>query len=363
MRMRKLWAVLICMGMLVSTAFAQSGGPTMTPAGDERSIGFDCPVAQALSPDGETLWVLMRGCFSRSGYALLAFNAADGEPVALEADYTEALEPLREGEVIGSTNPMGFMDANTLSIRYSERETYAVRSVALTLDGQPAVPMTDDESLMALLSQYAEYPEFSIYSDDHRLAFVVGSASAHVLDVVSGEELFSVSYPAETYNAYPTFSPDSSIIYIAQLIEPENFESYESVLTAYSLPDGAVIDSWPVPSPFVWVSPDGRYAAAEIGANDGTSSDLLLANLETGGVSAPLALFEPPRRAVACVNDGRSLSDVDFTVSGTLALIRVNWLGDSSGFVYTRSSGGEAVGGGRPCALDSSRLNRVTVSG
>ncbi len=362
MRMRKLWAVLIGMVMLSSSALAQSGGPTMTPAGEERSIGFDCPVAQALSPDGETLWVLMQGCFSRTA-SLLAFNAADGEPIALAADYTEALALLQGGEVIGSTNPMGFMDANTLSIRYVDSETYAVRSLTITLDGQLAEPLRDDDSLMALLSQYEEYPEYSVYSDDHRLAVTVGSASAHVLDVASGEELFSISYPAETYNAYPTFSPDSSIVYFGQFNEPENFESYESTLTAYSLPDGEVIGSWPVPSAFVWVSPDGRYAAAQIGANDGTSSDLLLANLETGGVSAPLALYEPPRRATACTNDGRSLTDVDFTVSGTLNLTRVNWLPDSSGFAYTRSYGGEAVGGGRPCALDSSRLNRVSVAG
>ena len=57
------------------------------------------------------------------------------------------------------------------------------------------------------------------------------------------------------------------------------------------------------------------------------------------------------------------MSDVDFTVSGTLQLIGVNWLPDSSGFVITRSYGGEAAGGASVCTFDTSRLNVIEVNG
>jgi hypothetical protein len=356
---RTMLAATAMLGLALTAAAQEVPVATSVVAAD---IGLECPEAQALSPDGATLWVLMQGCFS-GGYALQAFSAADGAPVPLEADFADRLAPLIDGDIVSYTNPMAFVDEDTISIRYSLDETYELRSITVTTDGQPAEPVIDDESLMALLGRYSEYPEQSMFSDDHQLAVAIGEASAHVLDLASGAEILALDYPPDSYNVFPSFSPDGSLVYIAQLDEPDNFDNYNAVVTAYSTADGSALESWPVPSPFLWVSPDGRYAAAELGANDGSSSDIFVVNLETGGTSAAIPMYEPPRGAAACANDGRSLTDLDISVDGRLRLTRVSWLADSSGFIYTRSYGGDGLGGGRPCALDTSRLDIVAISG
>jgi hypothetical protein len=79
--------------------------------------------------------------------------------------------------------------------------------------------------------------------------------------------------------------------------------------------------------------------------------------------SEPVAIFEEPRHATICANDGRDISDVDFTVSGRLTLVDVDWLPDSSGFFTVNSYGGEGAGGGRLCLFNYSRLRQYTVAG
>ena len=343
----------------VLPAAAQASIPNVTPTA-EYDIGFDCPVAQALSPDGALLWVLMQGCFSRA-YSLQAFSVADGAPVTPATDYAAALEPLRAGYVDSFTHPLAFTPDGALSIRYTDGETFQPRSLILALAGEAAAPPLTDDALAELLAGYTEYPESTVYSADHTQAAVVGVTDVTVLDLTTGAVRFALPTGPAEYNAFPSFSADGQTLYLAQLDAPDDMEDYSATLTAYRLSDGAPLGSYAVPSPFAAVSPDGRYAALRLGANDGTSDDLYVADLVSGGLAGPFALYEPPAHALTCVNDGRDISDVDFTVTGRLSLVSVDWLPDSSAFVFTRSSGGEGAGGGRPCAFNYSRLNRYDV--
>lgn len=333
-----------------------------TPLDAGYDIGFDCPVAQTLDPAGAALWVLFQGCFTRS-YTLRAFSVTDGAPLQLGGDFAAELEPLADVFYFDRiTSPMVFLDEHTVSIRYSDAETYAPRSIVISVDGSaPAVPVISDTALGDLLSENSEYPEATIYSRDHRQAAVVNASELLVLDLVTGDVVFSLPLEPDSYNAFPSFSADGETLYVATLDDFEDYDNYNAMLSVYSLPDGALHGSFAVPSPFVTVSPDARYAAAETGSNDGTSSSLSLIDLSTGAIIRSFSLYEPPTPALTCVNDGRSIADVDFTRSGRLRLAGLDWLPDSSGIVFTRSYGGEGAGGGRPCVFDYSRLNRVDL--
>ncbi len=358
---------LVCLMMFLSLfnrVTAQSPTLPVTPTA-EYNIGVDCPEAQALTADGATLWVLMRGCLTRIT-TLQAFNVSDGTPVETGSadDFSAALEPLRTGYVDRSTNAMAFINnGNALSIRYIENDTYAPRNLILSLDSSEIEPLITDEALTELLLTVTEYPEVAVYNADHTVVGVTGTDALTVFDLTNGEVIFSLPLEPESYNAYPTFSQDGQTLYVGQFSDLEDMESFASTLTAYSLPDGEMLSRYDVLSAFVWVSPDGRYAVAETGSNDGTSAELYILDLTTNATSDVIALYEQPRPLVACANDGRSMTDVDFTVSGRLGLAGLSWLPDSRGLVYTRSSGGEASGGVRPCAFNTSRLNRIDLPG
>jgi WD40 repeat protein len=331
----------------------------------EYDIGTGCPEAQTLSPDGKTLWVLLSDCayISGGGVALTAYSAEDGalaaEPIpvyfhdATQASYIDHF-----------TNPLGLTVDGHFSIRYNDSETYAPQSTTIVADGSDApASVIDDAALAELLLSVSDYPEGAIYSHDHTRVAITGDTAMTVFDLLTGDTLFSLPVEEETYNAYPSFSPDGETLYVAALDDYEDMESYAATVTSYDLTDGSVTGSFAAPSFIVWVSPDGKYAAVETGSNDGTVSELVVVDTETDAVSEPFSLYEPPRRVTACTNDGRSMSDVDFTASGTLALIGVNWLPDSSGFVITRSYGGEGAFGGSICTFDTSRLNVIRVGG
>lgn len=347
--------------LVMSLPFAGAAAQTETlDAGYD--IGFDCPVAQTLDPAGEALWVLFEGCFTRS-YTLRAFSVADGAPVETGSDFAVELQSLSGVLYFDrATNPLVFLDDHTLSIRYSDAETYAPHSIVLSLDGEaPAAPVLSDESLGDLLSQHAEFPEMTIYSRDQRQAAIVNASEMLVLDLTTGDAVFSLTLEPDSYNAYPVFSLDGQTLYVAQLDDFADMSNYNSTLSAYSLPDGALIGSYAVPSPFVSVSPDGAYTAVERGSNDGTTSELLVIDLTSGATIRAFSLYEPTTKAMTCVNDGRDMSDVDFTRSGRLRLAGLDWLPDSTGIIFARSYGGEGAGGGLPCVFDYSRLNRVDL--
>lgn len=356
--MRYLVGLLVFLGLFTGIA-AQSTVPPITNT--QYEIGFDCPAAQALSSDGMTLWVLMEGCLSRVS-KLQAFNVADGTPIETgnSDTFSSALAVLSGHYVDDSTNPMALLEDDTvLSLYYIDAETYAPRNVLLSLsDGEILPPTLDDEDRNALFLTATEYPETTVYNYDHTQAAVIGAEFLTVFDLPTSEVIFSLPLEDE-FNAYPSFSKDGTVLYVGQFDNVEDMNNYASTLSIYSLPDGELLSSYSVPSAFLSVSPDQRYATAEIGSNDGTSSDIFIVDLDSGASTDPIALYEPSRKLMACANDGRNMSDVDFTVSGILSLSGLDWLPDSSGFVYTRSYGGEGAGGGLPCAFNTSRLNRI----
>lgn len=345
----------------LSTFFVAAQPTPVLTDNTEYVIGTDCPEAQTLSPDGTVLWVLMLNCAGRNGIWLTAYSVTDGSMVA-EPIRIFDFETQQKRYIDRFTHALALTADGNFSIRTIDSETYTPISTVISPDGSEVpTPVIDDAVLNDLLLTVSEYPESAIYSYDHTRAAITGTTALTVFDLTTGEALLSLPVDEGTNNAFPSFSTDGQTLYVSRLDNYEDMEDYATTVTGYNLTDGSVTGSFAAPSFIVWVSPDGKFAAVESGSNDGTVSELAVIDTATGAVSETFSLYEPSRKLMTCTNDGRDMSVVDFTVSGTLQLIDVNWLPDSSGFVVTRSYGGEGAFGG--CTFDTSRMNVIMVGG
>lgn len=350
--------VLFSIGGLPIAAQTDSPGLTLTA---EHNIGFECPVTAAFDTAQTSVWVLMSPCY-QPGYSLRAFDAVTGEPLNDDANaYREALAALN-GSYANFVSSLGIQPDGTFSIMYSDAE-YNMLALTLPMDGDSAASGAGESSdaLSGLLASYSEYPETTIFSADHTRAAALGTDSLHILDLETAVELLALPIPGSPDNVFAKFSADGQRLYVAQLINFDDMDDYRSVLTVYSLPDGVVVSTYDVPSPFLWVSPDERYAAASLGSNDGTSEELVVVDLTTGSMSAPVSVYEPPHNIVTCQNSGRDMSDVDMQVSGRLPIRELLWLPDSSGFMTLNDYGGEAAAGGSICIFNYSRLRYYAI--
>lgn len=361
--MRKLnfFVVSLVIWVMGTSLQAQSGVPTVTPSA-EYNIGASCPMAQTLDPSGTMLWVLMQSCRGRD-YRLEVLNVADGSLIQMESNFADELTALENSFINPTANAMAFLDDTTLSIYYNDMETFEVRSLTIALAGQGSTHMLTDEALNELLYTVTDFPDTTVYNTDHTQAAVTGRIALTIFDLTTGTQVLSLPLEPETYNAYPSFSKDGNVLYVTQLDNYEDVSSWDSTLYAYDLPDGTLRDSDAVPAFDAFVSPDGKYAAVIRGSNDGTASDLFVLDLVTGGMSDAFAQYEAPRETSTCTNDGRTLSGISFPVSGRLSITGLNWLPDSSAFVFTRSYGNQVTGVRILCTLDYSRLNRYDIGG
>ena len=353
-----LLSLILGIGGMYVAAQSQTLSLTMTA---EQDIGFECPVRAALDPSEATVWVLMAPCY-RPGYTLRAFDVNSGAPLNDdEHAYREALAGLNDSYADFASS-LAVLPDGEISIIYSDSEYNMLRlTIPAGADGSAATPSETDDSLGNLLADYAEYPETTVFNADHTRAAALGADSLHVLDLQTGTELLAIEMPGSPDNAYPSFSQEGQHLYVTQLNNFDDTTDYSSTLSVFSLPDGELLGSYDVPSFLVWVSPNGQYTGASLGANDGTSEDILVADLIETTVSEPVPVFEPPHPVTTCLNSGNDVSDVDFTATGRLWLRDLLWLPDSSGFITLNSYGGEGAGGGSVCIFNYSRLRRYTV--
>ena len=358
-------ALMLCLlGLALMPVAAQDDALNVQQAA-EYDIGFDCPVTSALDPTSTVLWVLMDGsCFSRH-HSLLGFNVADGTPVnAADDHFASAFTPLGNTFIDSETLPLVFTSATTLDLIYSEEQTYETRNVRLTLDSSPLPAdsrsfLPTIANLNALIPGFEGYPETTVYNADHTLAVVTDSARFHVIDMQAGTDILQIDATPSTDGSTPYFSADGQSLYIATYNHPDDMTDYSAILSLYSLPDGKLQQTYAVPSAILYISPDGRYAAAQ-------SSDdaFVVVELATGKTSASLPLSEAPHAVPECLNSGNDLRDLDYVTSGDLFLMDLKWLPDSSGFMTIQSYLGDgAEGSGSICIFNYSRLRRYTLAG
>jgi hypothetical protein len=330
----------------------------------EYDIGFDCPVSATFDPTATTLWVLMNNC-GVSGFSVRGFNITDGSSVNDEASsFTDELTLLNDPYFYSNT-PIAFTPDGVLDIFYNAGDDYDTFNVRVPVDpaATPGREMTllNLETVNNLIPGYSGYLETNAYNADHTLAVVIDTLTYHIIDLQTGEVVLAIDEPGGTDITFPSFSQDGQRLYIARFSNPDNFDDYSGTLSIYSLPDGALLQTYEVPSALLWVSPNEQYAAFTIGSSTGDGDTLGVVELATGAVSPILEINEPSSKLMACANDGRDMSDVDFTVSGRLPVQSLNWLPDSSGFLTVNSYGGEAAGGGRTCFFNYSRLRQYSV--
>lgn len=353
------WFLVPLLVLLSGIAMAQDA-PTMTTI--EIDLGIDCPEAQALSPDGTVLYVLMAGCVTGTN-RLLAFSMADGTPVDIGGTYSEQLAVVGRNYVNGRENAMAFTPDGLLSFMMGDQETSVMSRLLLPLSDNADTPAAPpDESIGDVLAPYLEFYSYRSYSSDHRMVAGPSFTAMNVISLDTGEVLFSLPVEEGTYNAYPVFAPDNTAVYVPVLDNWYDYTTMDTTVSVYSLPNGELLTSFASPSPFLTPSPDGTMAIVPWGSDDGMSAALQLFNLETGTVSDSLPYFEEPRPLTSCTNDGRSINAEDVTVSGAFGTYGITWRPDSSGFLFTRSYYGEGLEGDTLCTFNTSRLNVVNIT-
>jgi hypothetical protein len=324
----------------------------------EEDIGFDCPVTATLDPAGTILWVLMYNCVD-TGYNLRAFSVGSGAAINNDDhNFAAALAGLEDGDAASYNTSLAFTPDGEISVNYTDENYVPVNvSVAAGADGSTSTEGATSDSIGSLIADYTEYPETTVYNADHTRAVAIGEDSFHILDLQTGTQILEMEVPGGSYDSFPSFSADGQQLYITQLHNPDDMNATASTLNIYSLPDGELVTSYEVLSPFVWVSPNGQYAALWM-----SDDELAVVELAENNYSQPIQMFEEPRHATTCLNTGADISDVDFTVSGQLFLIDLEWLPDSSGFITLNSYLGEAAAGDDgACIFNYSRLRRYTV--
>jgi len=328
----------------------------------EYDIGFDCPVASMLDRSGEILWVLMDNC-GDSRFSLLGFNVSDGTPAHAAEVADSALEALDDQWIDANTVPIALTPNGALDILYSDAENYDTHNLRLpfgsTTEDEPTLLLTLD-ALSEIIPGYAGYPETTVYNAEHTLAAVSDTASIHVIDLHTGDDLLQIPMTPDAYDSIPSFSADGTQLYVATWKNIDDMDDYSAVLRVYSLPDGEVAATYDVPSALLMVSPNGQYAVASTGDSQGESEMLLVVELETGRTSAPFQVYEAPRKA-ECMNRESDFSDLDWMTSGKLPIRDITWLADSSGFFTVNSYLGEGAGGGAPCFFNYSRLRYYSI--
>jgi len=352
---KSLSIIALVMVLFGSTALYSHAQDADLSLAAEYDLGFDCPVSATLAPDQTVIWVLMDSCSGRN-FRLRGFDVADGTPINDETnDFADALTPLEDGYVDWFVNPLAFTPDGDLSIRYYAEETYDSLTLLVSLENGEATLQTND-SLNALFRQFTDYPETTVYNHDHTLGAVIGETSLHLIDLQTETELMALE--VEDFNIFPSFSPDGTRLYAAILDDFGDVENFASTVYVYSLPDGELLTSFSVPTPFLYPAPNGQYAALQVG-----DSELSVLNLETG-VSSPAVRFsEDPKPITECLNTGNSMTDFDYRSSGNLPLVGLAWLPDNSGFMTLHSYQGDGVFGGTPCFFDYSRLRLYQFAG
>lgn len=336
----------------------------------ELNIGLNCPVSSTLNADQTQLWILLDNCYGED-YTVLIYDLTSSTFITIrDDDFAPFFESLSVDQWVSSfVSPFAYTSDEMLEVIYTDdTQDYDTGRARAPISGDiPAEPSTillNRETLENLIPGYAGYPETTVYNADHTLAAVSDLTSIHVIDLLTGSELFAMNTPEGSEQYFPVFSPDSQSLFIPRLINFNDATDNSAALSIYSLPDGAITATYEVPTAFFWPSPDNRLIAGMIPDPNGDDSNdqlLIIMDLSTGSVSQPQPINEPAHTVSQCVNDGHSIADLNHSIEGDLPITSLIWLPDSSGFYTTNSYGGEALGGGRLCILNYSRLRLYSV--
>lgn len=328
----------------------------------QYNIGFKCPVASALDPTGTTLWILMNNCL-KSGFAVSAYNIADGSQVN-EDDYADALMGLAGPDVFVDpfVRPLAFTPEGDLSIRYTDFQTSESFNLIIPLASGGEATTETSAAYDVFLAEYSDYPTFSVYSPDHTRVVATGGTSFHILDVRTQTEIVEIPADGVTDSALALFSVDGERLEVTYSNNPDDPNDHASTLFIYSLQDGALLQQYQVPSPVLWISPDGTYAAVNLFSNNiGDLNELVVIDLETGFTSPASNLDEDPTPVTTCLNSGNDVSENGYMTDGRFSFPDLHWLADSSGLVLPLSYGGDMAVMGSICIFNYSRLRTYKV--
>lgn len=347
--------LVIILSGISTTLHAQTTDNLTLTLIEDRKIGTDCPQASALSPSGTTIWVLMDNC-EFSDHYFLHFNVGSSD-FELDTnngeDYASSLLGLDEvyiDSLLSSTLTVGVDGFPQLLLPNSDGSIQSVNT--------STTPSSDNSALGEILSTISDYPEFSVFNNNHTMVAANGADGIHILDVATSTEVLSIEIEGGTDYVFPQFSPEGQSIDLIILNNPEDPNSSTSTLYRYSIPDGELQLELDLLSSLAWLSPNGQYVLLWMG-----DDELVVTEPATGGVSDFLHMYDEPRLMTDCANDtSLDPSTLEVVWSGFLPPIGIHWLPDSSGFVTLNSymgAGAESIGS--TCAFSESRLRLYRV--
>lgn len=355
---------MVCLGftciLTASSAFAQDG-LTFTLA-NEIDMGSDCFSMGTLDDATDTIWALFEDCVE-SNYYLRGISIPDGTLVESDT-FSEALIPLEDMYIVPETNPFAMVGDNLLEVRYTDFQTGEAFNLVLP-EGAPPPNDTllSQVGIEAIVGSYNGYIESTVYNRNHTLAAVIDLQEVYVIDLQTASLLFQIPITNPQYSVFPQFSYDGTQLYYAEFLDPEDFTNWQASLQVFSIPDGALVETYEVPSAFFWMNNDGTRMVYKVDDLESHGGYIGVHDLITGETTEVLPVFEPPSRPPTCTNTGRPTDPtLDLTRTGSLFVRNVLWLSDGSGFYTLVTHSGAAIGGtGSYCMFDSSRLRLYTI--
>jgi len=357
-----IWLLLslpVVLAVPIFAIYAQDSIPSLTLT-NEQELSYRCPMASAVQPDTDILWVLMDNC---GGHNLILepYDRSTGTPLPETASIPLAEELISPAifTIDRFISPMRFTPDNLLEIIATnfDNETFSRFQVDVN-DGTITQDAEADEHLNDLLLRYSPYPVYMTnFRADHQLAAVGDEQSLYVLNVANETVLFEIP---DVVVSLAAFSDDGQRLYVNTLTDPDNYESFAGTLSVYTLPDGELLTSLPLDWSGVYPSPDGTLLVVELASAEAGEEQIGVLDLETGVISNLLPVSEAPQPVIACRNDGRSMTDYGYSTSGMLTIRGLHWLDDNSGFATLNSPGYQVDSSN--CYWDVSRFRTYSVS-
>ncbi len=337
------------------TSQAQDDSLTLTLT-IEHNIGWQCPLATTIQPQTDIVWVLMSNCRT-SDLQLRTFDVKTGdvvnEPLPLIGDLVA-----NAYDVTSYSYPLAFTPEGDLELFTANYESELINRYQINIErGEITSDEAKQEQLNTLLLQFTEYPAFAVtFSADHAFAVVGDEVASYVIDLATEELIFKIDLPS----GFPAFSADQQLLYISAWDDPENYDSFAGSLYVYRMADGELLQTMTLPSVSVlYPSPDGRFVAIETVTSESINAEIGIVELATERLSNLQKIGTAPTPVLQCVNNGRSVADVNYVTSGHLPLKGVHWLADNSGFVTLNSAGNQIAI--NDCLLEVSRLRQYGV--
>ncbi len=349
---KRVWFISLLLVLIVIGAQAQEDVPSLFLI-SETLIGSDESVGALLQPDADAVWVMTTSLY-REHYTLHSFSTVTGERIGEPISTFD--DPNPDYFRLFSSNTLIQAPDGTLQLILDENSTDLPAAYTINPQTGESTRNADaDAQLGAFFREFTPYMEGLSFSTDHRYLVASDDHDLDVIDLVSRSRLFTLPYDTLWYG----FAASQQLFVIIS----GDAATTGFVLNVYSLPDGALTQSYLLPQGGIpYPSDDGRFVAMQITLDE--AHLLGVFDTTTGVMSSLLSMDTPPFTVEDCtVRD--SVTDAALHLDrGYLSIQDVVWLPDGETFMAISQYIGDGMTQGREegCELTASRISIYRIS-